>query len=684
VPVVAGGQTDFARGSAADRLAQLRRQTLELLLAVALAARLVPILMYGVVSWRAGNYPFLVTASFEVIVYSVLLAGRRLPLRLRSWGYCLVWTAVFAVYVPRGVFAVPLVNAVASAIVGTVLLGPYAGAGMVLTIIALLTLSAFLPPEVLAALSFGPPHPSRPEAPLIVATGIASLIAAPVALGIVLRGLVRGMAEAQVDEERFRGMIQASPDAMAVMEWPSERHRHVNPAFERLLGWPAAEAVGRTPAELELLRPQDQELLRGRVGEGAGLSGFEILLRRRDGTSLLAEVGLQRTQIGGSDVVLVVLRDMTAQRRLEAAVRQMQRVEAMGALAGGIAHNFRNALGAILPNLTYCLEQGPDELRAPLEDARSAASAAVDLASRLTRMAHQGESAGREPVELRGVLADVVGIARSTFGARITLRASIDVAGTALGNRGELHQVFLNLLLNARDAVAETSVPCIDVTLTRSADGARLIAVVADNGCGIEPAALRRLGEPFFTTKPEGKGTGLGLFSAFAAVREAGGRLLVTSQPGAGSTFTIELPAAAEPAGGSPGGPAHALRPGVRALVVDDDALLLEAVSRQLASLGLGVEPTTDPVAALDRLRKAPDAFDLLITDLDMPVMTGQELAARVHQVAPGLPIVVLSGTPEQAPIAGAAAVLAKPATSGDLADVVARCLGLEARSMAR
>lgn len=112
--MVPGGQTDFARGAAAHRLAQLRRQTLELLLAVALAARLAPILMYGVVSWRAGNYPFLVTAAFEVIAYSALLAGRRLPLRLRAWGYCLVWMVVFAVYVPRGVFAASRSSSAAS------------------------------------------------------------------------------------------------------------------------------------------------------------------------------------------------------------------------------------------------------------------------------------------------------------------------------------------------------------------------------------------------------------------------------------------------------------------------------------------------------------------------------------------------------------------------------------------
>jgi PAS domain S-box-containing protein len=683
--VVAAGHTEFARGSARERLAQLRRQTLELLLAVALVARLVPVLTYGPVAWRERNLPFLVTAAFELVVYTVLLAGRGLPLRLRSWGFCLVWVAVFAVYLPRGVFAVPLVQAVASAIVGTLLLGTRAGAALLLTILVLLGTAGLLPADVLAALSFGPPHPLSAEPPLVVASGIASVLAAPLALGIVLRGLVRGMDQVQVDEERFRGMIEASPEAMAVMDLPGQRFQHVNPAFVRLFGWPAADVLGRTPVELGLLRDQDVRLVRARLGESASVSGIELPVRAREGSTLLVEVGLQRTEIGGIPVVLVITRDVTTQRRLKMAVRQMQRVEAMGTLAGGVAHNFRNALGSILPNLDYCLEQAPRELRESLEDARSAASAAVDLATRLTRMAHQGGAGGgREPVELRGVLGDVVGIARSTFGARVALHASIDAPGTVLADRGELHQTFLNLLLNARDAVADVSSPRIEVRLARSADGARLVAVVSDNGCGMDAAVLQRIGEPFFTTKGEGAGTGLGLFSAFAAVREAGGRLLAASRPGEGSTFTIELPVGGEGQERQPETAIARLRPGVRALVVDDDALFLEAVSRQLASLGLEVESFTAPASALDRLRAAPREFGLLVTDLDMPGMSGPDLVAQAREVAPGLPILVLSGIPEQAREVGAVAVLAKPATTAALAEAAGRCLGLDAPRAAR
>lgn len=436
--------------------------------------------------------------------------------------------------------------------------------------------------------------------------------------------------------------------------------------------------MGRTPSEVGLIREADRLLLHGRLESEPELDDLELPVRRRDGAVLSVQMALRRTEIAGKRMTLLIIRDVTTQRRLESAIRHTQRIEAMGTLAGGIAHNFRNALGSILPNLDYCLSAAPPGLREPLEDARSAASAAVDLAARLTRMAHQDAGVHEGPVELRTVLADVVGICRSTFGARIAIRESLGEGGVVAGGRGDLHQIFLNLCLNARDAVEDASAPRIEVSLARSADRARFIVTVADNGHGMDEETRRRMGEPFFTTKPEGRGTGLGLSTAYAAVRDLGGRIAVASTPGAGTTFTIELPVARGRVPSAEQAPAQALRGNVRVLVVDDDPMLLEAVSRQLASLGLEAEPFTDPAAALARVRSAPRAFDLLITDLDMPGLSGRELVAQAHRSEPGLPIVVLSGTPHGEPIPGAAAVLAKPASTTDLAAAVARCLHLD------
>jgi signal transduction histidine kinase len=248
--------------------------------------------------------------------------------------------------------------------------------------------------------------------------------------------------------------------------------------------------------------------------------------------------------LAGERVAVIVARDLTSQRQLEAAVRQAQQVDALGRMAGGIAHNFRNALGTILPNLDVCLEAAPAELWPALRDARAAASAAVGLATRLTQIVRREAGAPPTPVALGALLAEVVDLCRSTFDARCAVALDAVGDGAVLGVRGELHHAFLNLLLNARDAVELARAPRIEVRLRSSADGQTLSVAVSDNGAGMDAATLRRLGEPFFTTKGEGAGTGLGLATTFAAVRAIGGRITVESREGAGSTFTVELPAA--------------------------------------------------------------------------------------------------------------------------------------------
>jgi PAS domain S-box-containing protein len=664
--------------SAAERLGEVRRRTLDLLLIASLVAGLLTNLVYGHGSWQARNFPFLVVSVGELLSYAVLLGFRTLPFRVRAWGFCLVWVVIFAFYLPRGVFGVPLVNAVVSAIYAALLIGPRAGAAFILGILGLMVASALLPPEVLAALSYGPPHPPRAEPPLIVAAGLVRLLAAPVGIAIVVRGLLQGFAESQASEGRFRGIIEASPDAIALSSWPEIRIRDVNPAFTRLFGWAPEDAVGRSPSDMGILREQDLRLLIGRLEGEKQIEAIETVARRRDGAFVSLQLALRRTEIGGEEVIVAVGREVTPQRRLEATVRHAQRVEAMGTLAGGIAHNFRNALGSILPNLDYCLESAPAELHDALQDARSAARASVDLATRLTRMAHQDPGARLGPVELRSVLADVVGICRGTFGARVAIHEELDAEGLAFADRGDLHQVFLNLCLNAKDAVAEVSAPGIAVNLSRSTDGTRFVVTVADNGHGMDAETLRRVGEPFFTTKPEGRGTGLGLSTAFAAVREMGGRISVESRQRAGTTFTVEIPVHVGQVTPAEAPSVRPIRRDLRVLVVDDDPLLLEAVTRQLASLGLETEPYTDAAAAVVRVRTTRRPFDLVITDLDMPGLSGRELAAEVRAVKPEMPIVVLSAAPNENPIAGAAASLTKPASTADLASAVARCLGLE------
>jgi signal transduction histidine kinase/CheY-like chemotaxis protein len=408
----------------------------------------------------------------------------------------------------------------------------------------------------------------------------------------------------------------------------------------------------------------------------------ELEVTRRGGERATLQLSARRVRNGGAPVTVLIARDVTHERRLTAAVRHAQRVEAMGSLAAGIAHNFRNALTAVVPNIAFALEEAPAGLRPLLEDALKAATSAIALATELTRMSRHEGDGPREDVDIAGVARDVAAICRKTFGDHYRIEEAIERdLGRLRGRAGQLHQAVLNLCLNARDALEGVDQPRIGLSARRLAGDHQVEIVITDNGCGMGPETLRRLGEPFFTTKGEGQGTGLGLSTAFASIRDVGGRMSVESHPGAGSTFRILLPA--QPAGGSAAAQAAGRplpRPGGRVLAVDDDRLALDTLARQLASLGVEAETFADPLAALERLSRATTEVQVLITDLEMPGLGGAELAARARAIAPGLSVVVVSGTPDPVLPSSPDAVLLKPVATPDLAAALERCLRLQER----
>jgi PAS domain S-box-containing protein len=602
----------------------------------------------------------------------------RLPHRVRAWALAAPALLALVVTLPGGVGPVSLVTAAFAVVLLTLLDGAGSGAASAALVIGSLAAAGLLPEAWMARLSAGaPPSVSRP---LLAALGLLpTLTIAIAAITLVVRGLERGFAEslgllraAQGSDRRFRGIFDASPDAVAVLAIPGGLFVDVNAGFERLFRWTRAEIAGRRVHDLGMLRAEDRDQLGLRLAEGRDVDGMELTVRRHGGELLHVQLGARIAEIEGQRVIVAVARDVTAERRLQAALRHAQRVEVMGQLAGGIAHNFRTALGAVLAALDYCLDDPPPALGQPLRDARSAAARAVDLATRLTRMARHDPSPRREPVELRALLGELASLCRSTFGARIAVEEDLAADGAVLADRSELYDAFLNVCLNARDALAGVESPRLRLAVHRAEDGRALVATVADNGCGMAPETLERLGEPFFTTKGEGHGTGLGLSTVHAAVRDAGGRIVVESAPGAGTTLHVELPLYDGTAADTPA--PVAARAGGRALVVDRDRPALDTVTRQLAALGLEVEPFQDPLAAADRLRVAAGRFDLLVTSVEAGA-AGHALVAALRRAAPGVPVLVLG--PSAANVPGAAAALAKPASSRELAAAVAGCLRL-------
>jgi PAS domain S-box-containing protein len=632
---------------------------------------------------REGNYQYL-AFPWGVITDLLLIAGLRrvLPPPVRAWMFALPGLVHVALVLPVMVDPVGLASAVTCCGYLTALVGIRSGVAYGALLLGILGTASYLAPwsvdpAVVAAIRHGP---LRPGVIALGAMPLVGMLAA--AVHIVLRGLIRGFDEAlaslraaQQSDRRFRGVFEMTPDPMMLLRLSDSTCLDVNPAFERVFGWPRDEVLGALPEDLGVLNADERELLLRRVAQGQQPGELDLVAHRRDGRELNVALSARAADVGGERLALMVARDVTTQRKLESAVRHAQRIETTGALAGGIAHNFRNALGAILPNLDVCLEDAPEHLEPALRDARAAASAAVDLARKLTRIARREVGGAPAPVTLSELLADVTALCRGTFGARLDVQLEVVEDGTVLGDRGELHQAFLNLLLNARDAVEEIREPRISVRLGRSEDGG-LQVTITDDGVGMDEATVRRLGEPFFTTKGEGKGTGLGITTAFAAFRAAGGRVAVTSSPGAGSTFTVVLPRSEAAPGAAP---KVAARLGGRALVVDDDRRVLEALGRQLGGLGIEAELVDDGPQALARLRENTGGYSLLVTDMEMPGMDGRELIEQAHAVAPALPALVITGSMRCDPVPGALMVLAKPVSTVELAAAAARCLGVDA-----
>jgi PAS domain S-box-containing protein len=667
---------------ATQQLGVFRERMLRMLVWVSLAC-IVPVnVVMAPLAIRQGNYLYLAyTWGAVATVVLVALLRRRLPLAVRAWMFVVPGLVHLSLSLPHVVDPLGMASAIACLMYVSALVGPRSGIVFGALILVVLGAGSYfapwdIDPQMAVALRQGPLRPG------VAAIGCVPMVAMVVAaVHIIIRGLVHGFDEAlaglraaQQSDRQFRGVFESTPDPMVLIRLSDTTYVDVNPAFEQVFGWPGAEVRGRSVEQLTVLRAEDRTLLLRRVQEGQQPGELDLVAHRRDGQELNVVVTVRAAEVAGQRVALVVARDVTAQRRLESAVRHAQRIESTGALAGGIAHNFRNALGAILPNLDVCLEDAPESLHPALQDARAAASAAMDLARKLTRIARREVSSASGAVALGELLAEVAALCRSTFGARTEIQLEVVEDGTVLGDRGELHQAFLNLLLNARDAVEEVREPRISVRLGRSEDGGLQVSIT-DDGVGMDESTVRRLGEPFFTTKGEGKGTGLGITTAFAAFRAAGGRVAVTSSPGAGTTFTVVLPRSEAAPGAAP---KVAVRLGGRALVVDDDRRVLEALGRQLGGLGIEAELVDDGPQALARLRENPGAYSLLVTDMEMPGMDGRALIEQAHAVAPALPALVITGSTRCDPVPGAQEVLAKPVSTVELAAAAARCLGVD------
>jgi two-component system, cell cycle sensor histidine kinase and response regulator CckA len=368
-----------------------------------------------------------------------------------------------------------------------------------------------------------------------------------------------------------------------------------------------------------------------------------------------------------------------------------QKMEAIGTLAGGVAHDFNNILGAVVGKTNVAISRLPNGhyAREPLDDILSACRRAKSLVRQLMDFGRP-DPGKLTPVDPSGVVREVVRMMRSSASARI--RFLVDQPAKPLlvdADPSRLQQVVLNLVTNSVQAIGPRTgtVRLVVSSAPPTAADARpeVVLTVEDDGCGMSPEVQRRIFEPFFTTKGSTEGSGWGLAVTHAAVGEMGGGISVRSAPGKGSVFTVRFPASESGLGATDSGgferPASLHSQAVRLLMVDDEPLILSAYAELLEAVGCQVVRSGGALKAIEILENREEAIDILVTDLAMPQMSGLHLARRAKELRPSLPIVLLSGnlareSREEAENIGIGACLSKPIEITDLVQVIEALLG--------
>jgi PAS domain S-box-containing protein len=516
----------------------------------------------------------------------------------------------------------------------------------------------------------------------------------------------RRQAEAalRTSQELHRRVVETSTDAIALFDLKG-RVLFASPASRTILGYGASELVGRRFADL--VHPDDVEGAAEVIGAavaGEGSRAYTARIRHRSGhwVSLEGIPAAIHDEAGAPQMVLGVARDVTERlaaeeerRSLEDQLRQAQKMEAVGRLAGGIAHDFNNLLTAIggYGQLALASLSGDEpRVRRQLEELLRAADRAAALTRQLLAFSRKQVLQPRV-LDLNAVVGEVESMLARVIGADVELVTALDAdLGRTHADPSQIEQVVVNLAVNARDAMPHGGRLLIETANAEFGDdftarhvgsrpGSYVSLTVADTGRGMDAETVSRVFEPFFTTKELGAGTGLGLSSVYGIVKQSNGYVAVDSEPGRGTVITVYLPrvpAIADVEAGARPRPVQADARGgsETVLVVEDEEIVRSLVREMLEGLGYAVLDARDGEEALAVIERETPGIDLVISDLVMPRVSGQELARRVAELRPDTAVLLISGyagdtTAADGPLEPGAAFLEKPFTGRELAEKV-------------
>lgn len=571
------------------------------------------------------------------------------------------------------------------------------------------------------------PGRARVSHPRSRAEFLASPTARPMGLGRDLRGLRKDGSEVPLEigltpvetqqgrlvvctvvdlttrkraEERFRIAVEASPSGLVMID-RSGVIVLANRELERSFGYARDELLGQridvlVPRRFRDEHPGHRLAFFGSPNARAMGSGRDLYGVRRDGTEVPVEIGLNPIETDEGLFVLGTIVDISARKRaqeerarLEQRLRHSQKMEIVGRLAAGVAHDFNNILGAIMGYAELVLDAVSGGETAPLADPSAdlrellaVAERGTEIVRRILAVTRRQESV-RRPVPMQAAVEEALKVVRPTLPAKVRVRAELSQRPALVNaDAAALHQILSNLLSNAAQAMPAGGIIEVAVRVEeRPVDGGGLescvVLSVCDSGHGMDPDTLAQAVEPFFTTKPPGAGTGLGLAIVDMLVREHEGSLHIASRVGEGTTIVCVFPRVRDLGSVRPEPHAPvAMGQGQRVLYIDDEPMIARPMKRRLELVGYEAVVTVDPIEGLRMFSEAPEAFDAVITDFSMAKMNGLEVARRLHLSWPSLPIVLLTGHLEplddgDVGAAGVRLVLRKPVTAAQLAEAL-------------
>ena len=506
-------------------------------------------------------------------------------------------------------------------------------------------------------------------------------------------------------EETLRRITTSAQDAIIMMD-DQGKVSFWNGAAERIFGYSKQEAMGHN-LHLMLSPSQYKDAYRRQMshfmqtGNGPAVDRItELIGRKKDGTQFPIELSLSSVKIHGNWNAIGLIRDITTRKQVETeqkelakTLQQSQKMQAIGTLAGGIAHDFNNILSAIIgyTELSLGIVEKGSVVQRYLSEVFSAGKRARDLVNQILAVARETKEEIK-PIPVRLIVKEVLKLIRSTIPTTIDIRQDLKSDALIMGNATRVHQIVMNLCTNAAQAMhdqggvlnIELENMAIETTATADRCGLKIgdyiELTVSDTGHGIPPDLMGSIFEPYVTTKTPGEGTGLGLSVVHGIVESYGGKITAESELGKGATFTVLLPITHKGKTSRPQTPVSLPKGSERILYLDDEASIASMAGQMLASLGYRVTERTSSIEALELFRSKPNDFDLVITDMTMPNLTGDRLAVELIKNRPDIPVILCTGysqkvSDETVREIGIKALVHKPIVMADLSKIIRQVL---------